>query len=61
MNKIVQQQLNKVQFADLSNFTEIENEYIIPKRTDIKLEKYKSYIIELSDKCFDKNSVININ
>lgn len=61
MNKIIKDQLNKVQFADLSNFDEKTNTYIIPKKTDIKIEKYKTYIIELLDKCFDKEALININ
>ena len=61
MNKLIEDQLKKIQFADLSNFDPIENEYSIPKRVDIKIEKYKSYIIELKKECFDRESIININ
>lgn len=49
MNKLVQEQLNKVQIADLSNYNKDTNEFIIKKRVDIKLEVNNCYIIEVSD------------
>lgn len=61
MNKFVKEQLSNVQFANLSNFNPDTNEYFIPKRKDMMLEKHKAYLIELSASCFDKNDIININ
>lgn len=61
MNKLVEEQLLKVQFADLSNYDPKEKEYIIPKRVDIRLVEGKVYIIELEDKCFDTSAILNIN
>lgn len=49
MNKLVQEQLKKVQIADLSNYDEATHEFIIKKKLDIKLEVNNCYIIEVSD------------
>lgn len=61
MNKIVSEQLKKVQVADISNFDEVNNVIYIPKNINLKLEKNNQYIVELNDSCFDKKHYININ
>ena len=61
MNKLVAEQLKKVQFANLDNYDESTKEYTIPKLTELRLEKNKSYLIRLKDECFDKKLYININ
>lgn len=47
MRKLIQQQLEKVEYADLSNLTEKEA-FVIPKRAKSVFEKGKEYIIELT-------------
>lgn len=52
MNKVIQDQLQKVQFADLSNYNEQANTYIIKKRTEIKVEEDKCYLIHIRPPAF---------
>lgn len=59
LNKIIEQQLNKVQNADLSNYNPETNTYFIKKRIDIKLEEDKGYIIYLKDSAFTNTTIIN--
>ena len=48
MRKLIKQQLEKVEYADLSNLSEMEA-FIIPKRAKSIFAQGKEYIIELSD------------
>lgn len=59
-NKIIEEQLKKVEYADLSNYDEATNTYIIPKRVDIKLEEDKCYLIRLKPTLFT-NETLKIN
>lgn len=58
-SKIIEQQLKRVQAADLSNFDSKSNTYIIKQRADIKIEEDKGYIIFIKDSAFTNNVVIN--
>lgn len=56
-NKIIEEQLKKVEYADLSNFNEETNTYFIPKRTDIKLEEDNCYLIKLKPTLFTNETL----
>ena len=60
VNKLIKDQLTKVEKADLSHFNEADNSYYIPKRKDIKLEENKCYLIHIKDSFF-KNEIVKIN
>ena len=62
MRKIIEQQLSKVESADLSNFKENES-FIIPKRGKPLFEIGKEYIIELNDDLLikGKNDILESN
>ena len=60
MNKIIEQQLKKLEYADISNFDAATNTYIIPKKVDIKIEEDKCYLIQLLPTLF-KNEVLKTN
>ena len=63
MNKLIQDELKKVQVADLSNYSEGVTEFIIPKTVLDKFEVGQSYIIELDDSLIKHNpeSVLETN
>jgi len=63
VDKVIEEQLKKVQYADLSNFDEKTNTYIIKKKVDLKLEEDHYYIIQVKDDFLKncKNDVITIN
>ena len=60
VNKIIEQQLKKLEYADISNFDAATNTYIIPKKVDIKIEEDKCYLIQLLPTLF-KNEVLKTN
>ena len=47
--QLVKEQLNKVVYADLSNYDEKTNTYHIPKINQIKLQVNHSYIVKIKD------------
>ena len=47
LNKLVEEQLNKVQYADLSAYVGPDHSFIIPRNVTIKLAPDHSYLIEL--------------
>lgn len=49
MTKTLKKQLAQIQYADLSRFDPDTNSYFIPKRLDIKLEKNRFYLLEISE------------
>ena len=59
LGKIIEQQLTKVQVADLSNYNKETNTYLIKRKTTIKIEEDKGYIIYLKDSAFDNTAIIN--
>lgn len=59
IGKIVEQQLQKVQVADLTNYNPETNTYFIKRRVDIKIEEDKGYIIYLKDSAFANVAIIN--
>lgn len=59
-NKIIEEQLKKVEYADLSNFDAEKNIYIIPKRVDIKVEVDKCYLIQILPELFN-DSALKVN
>ena len=62
MNKIIQQQLEKTQIANLTNFNSETNSYIIPKYSQPRYEVGKCYIVKLSpDIINNTNSVLATN
>ena len=63
MNKLIPEELKKVQVADLSNYSEGVTEFIIPKTVLAKFEVGKSYIIELDDSLLvhNPNSILETN
>lgn len=60
MNKFIEEQLKKVEKADLSHFNEDTNTYFIPKRVDIKLTENECYLLHLKDSFF-RNEVVKNN
>ena len=62
MRKIIQQQLEKVEYADLSNLKEGEP-FIIPKRSKDNIELGRECIIELKDDLLvkGKNEILESN
>lgn len=58
INKLILEQLQKVEKADLSNFNPETNTYIISKRKDIKLEEDVCYLIHLKNSFFKNDTVI---
>lgn len=60
MSKIIQEELQKVEYANLSNFNAQTNTYIIPKRSDLKLEMDNCYLIHLKPAAFT-NEVVKTN
>lgn len=58
MNKIIEDQLRKVEYADLSNFNPETNTYIIKKRVDLKIEEDGCYLIKLKSSAFNNQGVI---
>lgn len=59
-NKIILDQLSKVELADLSHFDNETNSYFIPKRCDIKIEEDCCYLIEIKESLY-LNQVLAIN
>ena len=59
-NKIIEEQLKKVIYADLSHYDESTNTYYIPKIDKEKLEVNKSYIIHIKDSLYN-NDVLKFN
>lgn len=62
MRKLIKQQLEKVEYADLSNLNEKEA-FIIPKRAKSAFEIGKEYIIELAPDLLIKgaNDILECN
>jgi hypothetical protein len=63
MNKIVEQQLNNVKIADLTNYNPDTNTYYIPRYNETKLEVDSCYIICLDDVLlkYDEDSTLISN
>lgn len=59
-NRIINEQLKKVENADLSNYDANTNSYFIPKKTTIKVEEDCCYIFQLKDTAFT-NATVNTN
>ena len=57
MNKIIQEQLKQVKIADLTNFDELNNTYLIPKINAIKIKENVAYLIKLKPEFF-QNEVL---
>ena len=55
---VIEEQLGKVRHADLSNFDKETNTYTIPKRTDIKIEEDKCYLVQLHRSFFNNQTVM---
>lgn len=62
MRKIIQQQLEKVEYADISNLSE-EGSFIVPKRSKNNLDLNQEYIIELNEDVLikGKNDILENN
>ena len=58
MNKLIKEQLDKTNFADLSNYDENTCTYFIKKRVDIKLVQDHCYLIELKATLFDNQALV---
>ena len=59
-NKIIKEQLKRVEVADLSNFDINTNTYFIPRKNSIRIEEDHTYIFQLKDSAFT-NNVVNVN
>lgn len=59
MIDIIKKQLEKVEYADLSNFNAETNTYIIKKRVDIKLEVDNCYLIRVKPSAHNNFVVIS--
>lgn len=57
MNKLVQEQLDKVKDADLSHFDSASNTYFIPRKTTIKIEEEKAYLINIKNTMLVPNTI----
>ena len=60
MNKVIKDQLEKVNYADLTNYDEKTNTYIIPKKLEIKVEEDSCYLIYIKPSAA-ANSAVNTN
>ena len=60
MSKIIEEQLKKVEVADLSHFDTTTNSYFIPKKNDIRIEENNTYIFQLKPSAFT-NNIVNVN
>ena len=61
-NKLIEEQLAKVNYADLTNYDKKTNTYHIPKNNKKVFCINKSYLIELSDYLLeDTNSLLQTN
>lgn len=60
MVDIIQKQLSKVEYADLSRFDPQTNTYIIKKRVDMKLEVDNCYLIRVKPSAYN-NMTVTIN
>ena len=62
MRSLIKKQLSKIQYADLSNFSE-EHSFIIPRRVKVELELNTEYIIEIADDLLikGKNDILESN
>jgi len=58
VSKVIEQQLKKVQNANLSNYNPETNTYFIKRRVDIKIEEDSGYIIHLKDSAFTNSAII---
>ena len=58
--QLVKEQLNKVVYADLSNYDEKTNTYYIPKINQIKLKINHSYIVKIKDSLYE-NELLKSN
>lgn len=56
MNKIIEEQLKKVHFADLSDYNPLDNSYRIPKITQIKLVVNSCYLIRLNERLLNRET-----
>lgn len=63
MNKIIKEQLSKIEVADMSNYTDNNYSFIIPKSNIDRFEEDKCYLIELNDVLIkdNKDSLLQIN
>jgi len=62
MLKSIQDQLNKTQYTDLSNFDEKTNTFIIPKYTKPVYETKKCYLVQLNSSILNNpNSYVAAN
>lgn len=63
MNKIIKEQLNKIQVANMDNYNEDIYSFIIPKYNADRFEEDKCYLIELSDSLIknNKDSLLQCN
>lgn len=58
MNKIIEEQLKKVEVADLSDYNSLTGTYFIKKRVDVKIEEDKCYLIRLKPTAFTNYAVL---
>lgn len=62
MNKqeeLIQEQLKRIQFADLSNYDKETNTYHIPKINQIKLKVNHQYLIKIKDSLYNNEILRN--
>ncbi len=60
MNKLLEEQLAKVEYANLSNFDKVNNKYFIPKRKDIRIEENGNYFIKIKKSLYN-NEILKTN
>lgn len=60
MNKLIEEQLKKVNYAELINFNPQTNTYFIPKKKDIRVIVDNCYLIKLKPS-FRTNEVVKVN
>lgn len=60
MSKVIQDQIRKIQNADMSHFDEETNSYFIPQKKEIRVEQDNCYLIHLRGVAFS-NQTVNIN
>ena len=63
MNKIIKEQLNNIQVANMSNYNEDIYSFIIPKYTADRFEEDKCYLIQLDNSLIidNKDSLLQSN
>jgi hypothetical protein len=61
MNKLIKEELKKVEMANISNYDKSKGEFLIPRITRIRLEEDSYYIIKLDSLLLNPNDASTLS